>query len=475
MRPSSSPSDGSGAGGGPGDGLLAPLFGSADVDATVSDASLLQAMLDAERGLARAEADRGVVPREAAEAIAAACDARRFDPVALGRDADASGNPVVPLVRALAAHVPAAARPWVHHGATSQDILDTALVLVVARALDVLTPTLDASAAACAGLVEAHRATLMPARTLGQNALPTTFGLVAAGWLDSLGAAADRLDTCRAGLSVQLGGAAGTLAGLGPAGVDVVRGLAAHLGLAEPTLPWHTHRQRILDIAGALGGAIAAAGKVALDVTLLARTEVGEVTEGGAGRGGSSALPHKQNPVDAVLVVAAARRAPGLVGTLHAAALHEHERATGSWHAEWEPLRELVRLTGSAVARTRRLLHGLDVHADRMRANLDASGGLLMAESVASRLAPALGRTEAHDRVAELSRAAIRNARSLRAELLADDEVRRHLDVHAVDEALDPAGWLGSAAAFTDRALAVHRARRDRRAHPTTGDTDRGR
>ncbi|MEQ7009975.1 adenylosuccinate lyase family protein, partial [Actinopolymorpha sp. B17G11] len=374
---------------------------------------------------------------------------------------------VVPLVRALTAQVPPGARPWVHHGATSQDILDTAFVLVVTRGVDVLVPTLDAAASACARLVEEHRGTLMVARTLGQQALPTTFGLKAAGWLTGLDVAMDRLANVRRNLAVQLGGAAGTLAAFGPTnGLTVLERLAARLGLAVPTIPWHTNRQRWLDVATALGSVVAAAGKVALDVSLMAQTEVGEVAEGGAGavqkggrRGGSSTLPHKRNPVDSVLILAAAHRVPGLVATLHATALHAHERATGAWHAEWEPLRDLVRLTGSAAGRTHRLLGGLEVDTDRMRANLDATGGLVMAESVAARLATVLGRTAAHDRVGELARTALRTGTPLRDHLLAADDIRQHLSPVDIDEALDPVGWLGSADALIDRALAAHRER----------------
>ncbi|MGH3487615.1 MAG: 3-carboxy-cis,cis-muconate cycloisomerase [Actinopolymorphaceae bacterium] len=451
--------------GAPQGGLFAPLFGDATVDAAVSDAAVLRAMLDAESALAHAEADADLFPRETAEAISAACDPHGYDLPRLGQQADASGNPVVPLVRALTSRVPPEVRPWVHHGATSQDILDTAFVLMVARAMDLLAPTLDAAAAACARLADTHRGTLMVARTLGQQALPTTFGLRCAGWLTGLEEAAVRLTSVRTNLAVQLGGAAGTLAALGPAtGVAVADHYARRLGLSAPTMPWHTDRQRWLDVATALGGVVTAAGKIALDVTLLAQTEVAEVAEGGTaddgtGRGGSSALPHKRNPVDSVLVVAAARRVPGLVATVHASALHEHERATGAWHAEWEPLRDLVRLAGGALRRTGRLLDGLVVDADRMRANLDASGGLVMAESVASRLAPALGRTAAHERVGELTRAAVRTGTSFRDQLLAADDLRTLLTPADIDDALDPRGWLGSTDAFVDRALAAHHRR----------------
>ncbi|HEX6920691.1 MAG TPA: 3-carboxy-cis,cis-muconate cycloisomerase [Actinomycetes bacterium] len=452
MRPSSSPSEE------PAPGLLSGLFGGVDVDAELTDPALLQAMLDVERALAEACADVGLVPREAAAAIGAVCTADRFDVPGLGRAAEGAGNPVVPLVHALTELVPPEARPWVHHGATSQDVLDSALVLVAVRATQPLLRDLDVCADRCAGLAAHHRGTVMVARTLGQQASPTTFGLKAAGWLVGLIGAGDRLARVRGGLPVQLGGAAGTLAAHGDAGVAVSARLAERLDLARPLLPWHTDRSPVLDLAAALGATLSATGKIALDVGLLAQTEVGEVSEGDGGvdgRGGSSSMPHKRNPVDSVLVTALARRAPGLVGTLYATSVQEHERAAGGWHAEWEPLLELLRLAGAAAARTRKMLEGLQVHPDRMRANLDATGGLVMAESVAARLAPHLGRSEAHDVVA---RAAAEH-QGFRDALLASPEVREHLGAEGLDEALDPGSWLGAAVDLVDRALQAHRDR----------------
>ncbi|WP_247661961.1 3-carboxy-cis,cis-muconate cycloisomerase [Micromonospora sp. U21] len=442
MKPSSSPSD----------RLLGRLSGATDVDAELGDTSLLQAMLDVEAALARAGAECGLLPAAAAEAIAGQCRAERYDLAALGRAADAAGNPVVPLVRELTAAVSGSARPWVHHGATSQDVLDTALVLMAVRAAAPLLRHLDAAADAAAGLADTHRDTVQLARTLGQQAAPTTFGLTAAGWLLGLVQARVRLEHICATLPAQLGGAVGTLAALGPAGPAVVERFAAHLGLVDPPMPWHTRRQPLLDLAAALGGLVAATGTIAVDVGLLAQTEVGEVAESGAGRGGSSAMPHKRNPVDSVLVTAAARRAPGLVATLFTAAVQEHQRATGGWHAEWEPLLDLLHLAGGAAARTARMLTGLQVDAARMRANVDGAGGLILAEAVAARLAPALGRGTAHDLV---TRATAQP--DFRAALLADPAVRAHLSEQDVDEALDARRWLGSADRFVGQALATHR------------------
>jgi len=431
--------------------LLGPLAGVDQVDVEVSDHALLRAMLDCEQALAEAGAAAGVVPADAAAAIAEVCRSGQFDLGRLGRDAQSAGNPVVPLVRVIGEQLPVEARPWVHHGSTSQDILDTALLLCVGRALDAA----DASVASAAGaeLVRSHRNTLMAARTLGQQAGPTTFGLKAAGWLTGLDEALTRLESVRSSLPAQLGGATGTLAVFGDAGPAVIEGFAARLGL-KPASPWHTNRQPILELTAALGGLVAACGKVALDVTLLAQTEVGEVTEGESG--GSSALPHKQNPVGSVLITAIVRRMPGLVATLYAAGVHEHERATGAWHAEWEPLRELTRLAGAAGVRTGRLLSELRVHPEKMRANLDLTQGLVLSESVAARLAPALGRAGAHQVVGRIGQVAVEKGTSLRDQLVADPDVRRVLSVEEIDEALDPANWLGSSGTLIDRALAAH-------------------
>jgi 3-carboxy-cis,cis-muconate cycloisomerase len=449
MKPSSSPSDPYGADGAGASLLLGPLSGVQRVDAELSDLALLQAMLDCERALAEAGADAGVVPPDAVTAIAAACTADRFDLSQLGRDAQAAGNPVVPLVRAIDEQLPAEAKPWLHHGGTSQDILDTALLLSVRRALD--AAELPEAAAAVAALARAHRHSLMPARTLGQQAGPTTFGLKAAGWLTGLVQAQERLHEARVALPAQLGGATGTLAAFGDAGPVVLERFASRLGLAIPVVPWHTNRQSILRLAAALGAMAAACGKVAMDITLLAQTEIAEVSESASG--GSSALPHKQNPVGSVLIIAIARRTPGLVATLYDASLHEHERAFGSWHAEWEPLRELARLAGAASVRTGRVLRDLQVYPDKMRANLDLTRGLVMSESVVARLAPSLGRTAAHKLLTKLGQAAAAGSSTLREQLVGEPDVRRVLTEDEIDAALDPAGWLGSADTLIDRAL----------------------
>jgi 3-carboxy-cis,cis-muconate cycloisomerase len=450
MPPSSSPSEGS---------LLGGVFARGPVAAEVGDRAFLQAMLDTEAALARASAKAGLVPAEAAEAIADRCRAELFDPAELGQAAAAAGNPVVPLVGRLAAGLPPEVAGHVHQGATSQDVLDTAAMLVARRALAPLLADLAGAADACAALAAAHRGTVVAGRTLLQQAVPVTFGLKAAGWLVGLDETRRRLaevDTDE--LAVQLGGAAGTLAAFGDRGLAVLAGLAAELGLAEPTLPWHAVRTRPAALASALGGCAGVLAKVARDVALLAQTEVAEVREGGGpGRGGSSAMPHKRNPVAAVAVAACTARVPGLVATVLGTMAQEHERAAGNWHAEWEPQRDLLRLVGSAAAWSRELLEGLEVDPARMRANLDAAGGLPLAEAAVAALAGPLGPARARQLVDRAAEAAAASGRPLRDTLLEAPEAAERLGPAGVDRALDPERYLGSAQALIDRALAAHR------------------
>jgi 3-carboxy-cis,cis-muconate cycloisomerase len=455
MRRSSSPSETAPAAATAGlfDGVLAR----GRVAAEVSDRAWLQAMLDVEAALARAQARAGLLGDDDAAAIAAAADADRFDAGAIGAEAARTGNPVVPLVAALTDAVEGDAAGHVHRGATSQDVLDSAAMLVAFRALGPLLDDLDAAARAAARLADAHRATVMAGRTLLQQALPITFGLKAAEWLVGLDEAAARLRAVRTTrLAAQLGGAAGTLASLDGAGLRVLAHLADELGLAEPPLAWHTIRTRPAELAGALGAAAGIVAKVARDVVLMAQTEVAEVREGVPGRGGSSTLPHKRNPVAAISALACAMRAPGLVASLLGAMAHEHERAAGPWHAEWRPLSELLETTGSAAAWLRDCLEHLEVDAERMRANLELTHGALLAERVTTALAPALGRHAAHELVEAAARAAFAAGRPLGEVLASDEAVTAHLDRDAIAGLLDPAGYLGATDALIDRALRSH-------------------
>jgi 3-carboxy-cis,cis-muconate cycloisomerase len=354
-------------------GLFDAVLARGGAREAVSDRAWLQAMLDVEAALARACAEAGVIPGAHAEAIVGACRAELFDVAAIGAEAAKVGNPAEPLVRALRAQVGGAAAEDVHRGATSQDVIDSAAMLVTRRALTGIVPELHGVAGAAARLADEHRATPMIGRTLMQQAVPTTFGLKAAGWLMALDTSKRRLSEVR--LPAQLGGAVGDLAALGP---DALGRFARQLGLDEPVLPWHTDRTPIAELAGALGEACGAMAKVAGDVILLAQTEVGEVREGVEGRGGSSTMAHKRNPVAAISARAAARQAPGLVATLLASMEQEHERAAGAWHAEWPALRALLGFTGSAAAWLFDCLANLEVDVERMRTNLgdvEASAG----------------------------------------------------------------------------------------------------
>jgi 3-carboxy-cis,cis-muconate cycloisomerase len=339
-----------------------------------ADRAWLAAMLAAEAALAQAQAELGLVPAAAAAAIGRAGAADRYDLAALGRAAAGPGNPVLPLVQALRAAVGEEHAPYVHAGATSQDILDTAAMLVSRDALGELRADLGGAATAAARLAREHRDTPMAGRTLLQYGMPTTFGLVAAGWLDALHSTGERLgEVSGRVLAVQLGGAVGTHDRWPGAGAALVERYAAGLGLAVPRLPWHTNRTRIGELAGALGVAAGVAGKIARDVTLLASSELGEVSE--AAPGASSAMPHKRNPVASVCALAGAMQAPGLVSTLLATMVQEHQRAAGAWQAEWRPLRELLITAGSAAAWLHECLAGLIVHPEAMRQNLTRLAG----------------------------------------------------------------------------------------------------
>ena len=442
--------------------IFSPIFVPDEFGEVVSGRSWLQAMLDAEAALATAEAGTGLISHKAAATIASCCDATRFDPGELGRGGRAAGNPVPPLVKALTAAVSEVsedAARYVHKGATSQDIMDTAAMLVARSALELIFIELEGISRACARLADEHRETIMAGRTLLQQALPTIFGLKASGWLVSVLEARRRLlEVHERGLAVQLGGAAGTLASLGDSGVSVLGEFARELGLSEPVMPWHTDRTRIAGLGGGLSFVAGVLGKISLDVILMAQTEVGEVSEpAGEGRGGSSTLPHKRNPILSVTAAANSRRVQALAQTLYGAMVGEHERAAGAWHAEWEALSDALALTGGAAAAIREVTEGLEVNPEKMRHNLEETGGMLMAENVTTVVADRLGRLEAHEIVGSAARRAADGGKPFREELLAEPVLKERLSSDEIDAALDPAGYLGSAEAFIDRAIALYR------------------
>ncbi len=440
----------------PGDSLF---WSTPSMAATFSPQAHVRGMLAFEAALARAEARAGIIPPEAAAAIAASCREELFDVTALYREARLSGTPAIPLVRMLTARVGGEAQQFVHWGATSQDAIDTALMLEMRDGLDLLIDGLLDVCAACATLAEHHRQTLMAGRTLLQQAVPITFGLKAARWLAFTARQVRVLQAHRERtLALQLGGAAGTLASLGNQGPEVTRLLAEELGLPAPDLPWHTERDRVAAIAATLGVVAGAMAKIAGDVVLLAQTEVGEVSEGAApGKGGSSAMPQKQNPVDATSAIASARLAMGAVPVILSAMAQEHERAVGGWQAEWEAIPELFRFTAGAVERVRSAVAGLEVVPARMQANLTLTNGLIMAERLAMALALHVGRPEAQHLVKALCEQAVRSGSSLRQIAQADEQVCALLSSEEIDHALDPSSYLGSTNTFIDRALASYR------------------
>jgi len=442
------------------DPLLDPLFTTPDAADAFSPRARLQGMLDFEAALARAEAAVGVIPPDAVAAIAAACDAALYDAAALGAEAALAGNTAIPLVKHLTrkvADADAEAARFVHWGATSQDAMDSGLVLQLRGFIDGLDATLTTLAAGLAVLADRHRATPMVARTWLQHALPTTFGLKAAVWLDALGRDRQRLAAARARLALQFGGAAGTLAALGDSGPAVAEALAVELALPLPALPWHASRDRVTELAAALGILAGTLGTIGRDVSLMMQMEVGEAFEpSGPGRGGSSTMPHKRNPVSCAVLLSTALRAPALVGGLLAAQVQEHERGLGGWHAEWQALPDLARLVAGAAHHAAAMIDGLTVDAERMRANLDLTRGLILAEAVTMALGETMGRLAAHARVAEASRRAIADQRPLRDRLAEDAEIVAALGLDGLDRLFDPLRYTGSAAHFIDRALADH-------------------
>ena len=438
--------------------LLGPLFASAKMRATLSDTAMLQHMLDMEAALARAEAVNGVIPKSAVAPISAACQAKRFDIASLGASAARAGNVAIPLVKALTAEVAKrdkeAAR-FVHWGATSQDIIDTATVLALRDACNILERDLAQAIKGFVSLAKKHRNTVMAGRTWLQQALPVTFGLKAAGYAAALARARTRMMTSvEEASTLQFGGAAGTLAALQNNGAAVARALGKELDLAVPSEPWHGHSDRFMSAASAIAIAIGECGKIARDVSLLMQTEIAEVAEPAAeGRGGSSTMPQKRNPALSAQILAAANLAPGLVSALLAGLVHEHERGTGGWQASWLSLPQLLLIASGAFERTAEIANGLEVDKARMRENLEISNGLIMAEAVQFALAEKLGRLQAHDLVAKASKRAAGERKHLKEVLRGIPEVSRALSGKKLDEVFEPTNYLGDTGKFIDAAI----------------------
>ena len=439
--------------------LLAPMLSSAAMRAVCDDAACLQNMLDFEAALARAEAAVAIIPASAAGPITNACKAGSFDLAALAEAATRSGNLAIPLVKALTANVAKAdaeAARYVHWGATSQDMIDTAAMLMLRAGIDTLLADTARAIAGFAKLAQQHRNTAIVARTWLQHALPMPFGLKLAEYAAALHRSRVRLQRLRReSLALQFGGAAGTLAALGDKGLLVAERLAQELDLPLPDAPWHTHRDRLAEAASVLAIVAGTCGKIARDVQLMMQTDVAEAFEpSGEGRGGSSTMPHKRNPVAAASALAAAIMAPNLAATMFAAQVQDHERSAGPWHAEWPTLPALLLVASGALAAIVDIAEGLEVDVARMRVNLDTTGGLIMAEAVAMALAEKIGKREAHHLVEAASKKALAEKKGLRDVLAKDPKVTAHLGADRLAKLFEPMAYQGVSQALIDRLLA---------------------
>src|SRR5436190_20866977 len=418
-----------------------------------SDQSVLRAMLQFEVSLAQAEARIGVIPKSAAKAIASAAQPAAFDIAKLARNAFRAGTSVIPLVKALIEIVrrnnPSAAG-YVHWGATSQDMVDTAVVLLLKQSQSILANDLALIESSLQRLSDQHKSTVMLGRTLLQAAPPITFGLKVAGWLSAIRRSRLKLDAAFGeALILQFGGASGTLASLGKDGISVSKALAQELDLICPAAPWHAQRDRLAILMCACGVLTGSLGKMARDVSLMMQNEVAEVSEpGGNGRGGSSTMPHKRNPIACALTLSAATRVPHLVASFLSAMPQEHERGVGSWHSEWPIVAAIVESTGVAAASMAEVAAGLSVDTSRMRANLEATNGLIFAEKAMMLLAPKIGRDKAHELLESAAKKAVAEGKRLVEALVQMPEAIRHLDSATLAKLEVPEEYLGSAEAF---------------------------
>ncbi|POR68374.1 3-carboxy-cis,cis-muconate cycloisomerase [Pseudomonas syringae] len=426
-----------------------------------SDEGRVQGMLDFEAALARAQARVGLIPPEVVADIELSCDARLFDFDALAIAIGSAGNSAIPLVKALGKQIAARsaeAERYVHMGATSQDVMDSGLILQLRRAIVLLEHDLTRLADAMAEQAQRHAGTPLAGRTWLQQATPVTLGMKIAGWLGAVTRHRQRLNEIKPRLlCLQFGGASGSLAALGDQAFSVAEALAGELQLALPEQPWHTQRDRLVEFASLLGLIAGSLGKLGRDVSLLMQTEVGEVFEPSApGKGGSSTMPHKRNPVGAAVMISTATRAPGLVATMLAAMPQEHERSLGLWHAEWETLPELCCLVSGSLQQALQVIPGLQVDAERMAVNLQSTKGLILAEAVSIALAQRIGRDAAHHLVEQCCRRAVEQGAHLRQVLGETPQVSEQFSSDELDRLLDPAHYLGQARHWVERAVAEH-------------------
>lgn len=430
------------------------MFGTEPMRQVFADDTYLQRCLEVEAALARVQAGLGLIPPAAADEITAKARLDILDLDTIKSRTERVGYPILPLVEQIVAAAKDGLGEYAHWGATTQDIMDTAVVLQLRDALKLVQADLDGIAATLTGLARAHRDTAMAGRTHLQHALPTTFGLKAAVWLSSIARHRARLAELRPRVLVgQFAGAAGTLASLGEHGLAVHDGLMAEIGLGRPAIAWHVARDGLAEAVNFLGLVTGSLAKIATDVMLLMQTEVGEAFEPfAAGRGASSTMPQKRNPIGCELILAAAKGVRAQVGLMLDAMVHDHERATGPWHAEWLALPQAFVLTAGALGQARAILEGLEVDAERMAANLDMTDGLIVTEAVMMALAPHIGRQQAHDLVYDACRAAA-GGQDLQAALAAIPEIAAHLDAAQIAQLTDPANYTGLAGEMVDRLL----------------------
>ncbi|MCF5701932.1 3-carboxy-cis,cis-muconate cycloisomerase [Pseudomonas syringae] len=450
----------------PGNQLFDAYFTARNMREVFCDQGRVQAMLDFEAALARAEARVGLIPSSAVAPIAAACNAGLYDFAALGEAIATAGNSAIPLVKALGKQIAATdaqAERYVHLGATSQDVMDSGLVLQLRRALELIESDLAQLADSLAVQAQRHAATPLAGRTWLQHATPVTLGMKIAGWLGAVTRSRQRLRELKPRLLVlQFGGASGTLAALGEQALPIAEALAEELQLTLPEQPWHTQRDRVVEFGAVLGLIAGSLGKFGRDISLLMQTEAAEVFEPSApGKGGSSTMPHKRNPVGAAVLIGAATRVPGLVSTLFSAMPQEHERSLGLWHAEWETLPEICCLVSGSLQQARLLAQGLEVDAERMAHNLELTQGLVLAEAVSIVLAQRVGRDTAHHLLEQCCKRAVAEQRHLRAVLADEPQVIAQLSSAELDHLLNPAHYLGQAKTWVERAVAEHNALSD--------------
>ncbi|MGZ7459609.1 3-carboxy-cis,cis-muconate cycloisomerase [Pseudomonas sp. Ma2-10] len=447
----------------PGNQLFDAYFTARDMREVFCDQGRIQAMLDFEAALARAEARVGLIPPTAVAPIEAACQAGHYDFAALGEAIATAGNSAIPLVKALGKQIAtgdAEAERYVHLGVTSQDVMDTGLVLQLRGALELIESDLAQLGEILSALALRYVATPLAGRTWLQHATPVTLGMKIAGWLGAVTRNRQRLGELKPRLLVlQFGGASGTLAALGEQAMPIALALAEELKLTLPDQPWHTQRDRLVEFGSVLGLIAGSLGKLGRDISLLMQTETAEVFEPSApGKGGSSTMPHKRNPVGAAVLIGAATRVPGLLSTLFSAMPQEHERSLGLWHAEWETLPEICCLVSGSLKQALLVADGLEVDAERMARNLDLTQGLVLAEAVSVVLAQRVGRDTAHHLLGQCCRRAVAEQRHLRAVLGEEPQVTAELSDAELDRLLDPAHYLGQARTWVERAVAEHSA-----------------